>query len=287
MAIVLIIINCFVGMIEGTLIKKYNSKHSEGGFLFTGIVSLFSMLFFLITDRNGLEFPPEIWIYAVPAGICFCSASFFTYVALGCGSFALTMLVLSYPLVFKIVYGLAFLKEPGSVFTYVGIVLVLISIYFIKSEGNESGVKKTVTPFWVLAMVISIFGCGFYGVLVKMQQVRFKDAYSNEFMIICLAISAAVLITVGLYHDRGKIMHILRCGGIYAALAGFSNGATNLLSLIVQTMMPISLLAPLNVGIGNLVKVLISLFIFKEKLNRNQIIGIVLGTAALILFSIR
>ena len=58
MAVLLIIIKTLVHMVEGTLIKKYNSKHSEGGFIFTAIVSLFSMVFFIITDKNGLCFPP-------------------------------------------------------------------------------------------------------------------------------------------------------------------------------------------------------------------------------------
>lgn len=286
MAVLLIIIKTLVHMVEGTLIKKYNSKHSEGGFIFTAIVSLFSMVFFIITDKNGLAFPPEIWIYAILAGICYFSASIFTYIALGSGSFALTMLMLSYSLIFTIVYGIAFLKESASVFTYIGILLMLISIYFVKADGHQKGVKKNITPLWVVAMIISLCGNGFLGILSRMQQIRFNDEYTNEFMIICLAISSVVLFVFGLYKDWGKIIYILRYGGVYAAISGLSNGASNLLGLIVNTMMPISIVSPLSAGIKNLISFLFSVFIFREKLGKRQIIGVLMGTIALVLFKI-
>lgn len=286
MAVLLIIIKTLVHMVEGTLIKKYNSKHSEGGFIFTAIVSLFSMVFFIITDKNGLCFPPEIWIYAVLAGICYFLASIFTYIALGSGSFALTMLMLSYSLIFTIVYGIAFLKESASVFTYIGILLMLVSIYFVKADGHQKGVKKNITPLWVVAMIISLCGNGFLGILSRMQQIRFNDEYTNEFMIICLAISSVVLFVFGLYKDWGKIIYILRYGGVYAAISGLSNGASNLLGLIVNTMMPISIVSPLSAGIKNLISFLFSVFIFREKLGKRQIIGVLMGTIALILFKL-
>lgn len=286
MAVLLIIIKTLVHMVEGTLIKKYNSKHSEGGFIFTAIVSLFSMVFFIITDKNGLCFPPQIWIYAVLAGICYFSASIFTYIALGSGSFALTMLMLSYSLIFTIVYGIAFLKESASVFTYIGILLMLVSIYFVKADGHQKGVKKNITPLWVVAMIISLCGNGFLGILSRMQQIRFNDEYTNEFMIICLAISSVVLFVFGLYKDWGKIIYILRYGGVYAAISGMSNGASNLLGLIVNTMMPISIVSPLSAGIKNLISFLFSVFIFREKLGKRQIFGVIMGTIALILFKL-
>lgn len=287
MAVLLIVLKTLVHMVEGTLIKKYNSKHSEGGFIFTAIVSLFSMIFFIVTDRNGLAFPPEIWIYGILAGICYFSASIFTYIALGSGSFALTMLMLSYSLIFTIVYGIAFLKESASVFTYIGILMMLVSIYFVKADGhNEKRVKKNITPLWVIAMIISLCGNGFLGILSRMQQIRFNDAYTNEFMIICLSVSTVVLFIFGIFKDWGKLFYILRYGGVYAAISGMSNGASNLLGLIVNTMMPISIVSPLSAGIKNLISFLFSVFIFREKLGKRQIIGVLMGTIALILFKL-
>ena len=63
LAILLATLGNGIHQIEGIMIKKYNSKHTKGGFIFTAILSLFAMLFFLIldlvTDRTGLYFPPK------------------------------------------------------------------------------------------------------------------------------------------------------------------------------------------------------------------------------------
>lgn len=288
MALILIITKTLINMVEGALIKKYTAKHSNGGFLFMAVVSLFSMLFFLISDKNGLIFPREVWIYAIPAGICYCSASLFTYIAFGCGSFAMTMLLLSYSVTFTIVYGILFLNEAATLLTYAGIFLILISIYFVKAEDEGSGkaVKKHITPLWVVAITISMLGNGFLGILSRMQQIKLNDEYSNEFMIICLGISAAVLFIVGLFTERGKILYTLRYGGIYAALSGLSNGAQNMLGLVVNTMIPISIASPIGVGMKNVISFLFAVFIFKERFRKKQLFGVVLGTLAIILFNL-
>lgn len=273
-------------MVEGALIKKYNSKHSEGGFIFSGIVTLFAMLFFVITDKNSLEFLPEVIVFGIIAGVCYFSATIFTYMALGCGSFALTMLILSYAMILSIIYGIVFLKDPLTLYTCIGIILVVISIYFVKSEKKDETKKRNITPFWILAMSISVLTNGLVGVFTKMQQLRFNDAYSNEFMIVCLGFSSLTLLTAGVFKDRGKVLYILKNGGIYAALSGLSNGGKNLLCLIAQTMIPVSVLAPLEAGTRNLIAFLFSFFLFKEKLSKKQIIGAVLGTVALILFNL-
>ena len=55
-AISLIILERFIHKIEGIFTKKYGAKYNKGGFIFTTMISFFSMLFFLckdlITDAN-------------------------------------------------------------------------------------------------------------------------------------------------------------------------------------------------------------------------------------------
>ena len=108
LAFALIILSSVTHLVEGSLIKKYNGKHTKGGFIFTAMVSLFSMLFFLLTDKGGLDFRAEMIPYGIVSGIFYFSASFLTFVALGCGPFALSMLIISYSCVFSISYGIFF-----------------------------------------------------------------------------------------------------------------------------------------------------------------------------------
>lgn len=283
--IVLIVSAILLGQIEGVFIKKYNSKHEAGGFIFTGLVSLFSMLFFVITNTDGFQFPPGMWIYSVAAGILYCGASFLTYVALGCGSYAMSMLILSYGLVFKIGYGLFFLNEPASVFTYIGLAVIFVSIYLTRGEKDKTKSKFSVK--WLVCILLSVFGSGMFGVVQRMQQIAFDDTCTNEFMIIALAISAASLFIIGVIKDGKKLKSILKYGGGYAISAGVANGMNNMIGLVVNTLMPVSLSSPLRAGLRIVTVFLISKLIFKEKFLKRQVVGVFLGAVALVLLNIK
>ena len=286
----LILLSSAVGLFEGIFIKKYNTRHGKGGFLFTAIVSLFSMLFFvfkdlLLTDGH-LTFSPAMLPYAIAAGVFYCSASFLTYVALGCGSFTLSMLILSYSGVFSIFYGLVFLRERLSVFAYIGLALVMISLFLTRAEKKKDEAEKKLSLLWLITIGISFIGSGMFGVLMRMQQVRFDAALDNEFMTVTLGFSALTLFIIGLIKNGKELGYLLRHGGLYAALSGLSNGATNALSLVVTTMMAVSLASPLKAGTKILFSFLVSLIVFRERFSKRQIAGVALGALALVLLNI-
>ena len=284
LALLLLLVGKAAHQVESVSIKKYNQKHSGGGLLFTSLVSLFSMLFFLITDKGGLHFPKEMFLYAVPAGICYFSASYLTFLAYECGSFVMTGLFLSYNLLFSIGYGLFFLKDPATPLTYAGLVLILLSIFLVRNDKKEGDSVK-ISPKWVICMTLSVVGCGMLGVLMKMQQLKFDHA-DNEFMIVTLGVSALTLFVLGLIKDRRNLGRTFIKGAPYATLAGISNGATNLLNLTVTRMIPLSISAPSSAGIGILFSFLLALFLFKERLSRRQLVGVAMGAVALVLLNL-
>lgn len=284
MAILLILLSNCANLAEGIFIKKYNSRHDKGGFLFTALISLFAMVFFLITDTGGLHFPPELFLYGIAAGILYCSASFLTYVALGCGSFALSTLILSYSLVFSIGYGLIFLKESADVFTYLGLGIILISLYLTRADKKEGSIS--ITPKWLVSIGLSMVGNGMFAVVSRMQQIRFEDANTNEFMIVTLGLSAAILFLLGLIKDGKHLKYTLKNGSLYAISAGLLNGACNLLGLIVNTMIPLSIAASSKAGTKIILSFILSRLIFKEKFLPRQVVGVLLGALALVFLNL-
>ena len=285
MSALLILISGFTGIAEGVLVKRYNKIHAKGGFIFTAFISLFSMLFFVIkdivTDMGGVGLSHKILPYSIIAGILYCSASFLTYIALGCGPFAISMLILSYSGTFSVIYGLIFLSEPASVFTYVGFVLIVISLYLTRAEKTNEK-EKAISLKWVICIIISVFGSGMFGVIMRIQQIEFDYAYDNEFMAISLAISSVALLAVGLIKNRHELGYTIRYGLPYGIGAGLSNGATNTMSLILNTMMAISISAPIRTAVRVILSFIFSSVIFKEKFLPRQVIGVILGGAALV-----
>ena len=285
MSAVLILAITLLSLAEGVFIKRYNTRHGKGGFLFTAMIGFFSMLVFVFKDTDGFNVPSGLWVYAVVAGLLYGSASILTYIALGCGSFAMSMLILSYALVFSIGYGLFFLNEAATVFTYLGLVLILVSLYLTKASKREENAQK-VTLKWVICIGLSVIGSGMYGVVCRMQQIAFNNSCTNEFMIITLALSTAILTAIGLKKDGKDLGYVLKYGAVWTALAGCSNGINNALSLLLNTMMPISIASPVKAGVKILFSFAISVFLFREKFEKRQIVGVALGTAALVLLNL-
>ena len=272
---------------EGVFIKKYNQKYSEGGFIFISVLSLCLMLFFLITDlisdKNGLEFTTPVLILGVFAGIAYATASLATFVAMGEGSYVLSRLVLSYGILVTVGHGLV-IGEKLSVFGVIGLILILFSLYFFKGEKEGESVK--ITKKWVVYISLSVLLAGVFGIIQRQQQIEYQSRYNNEFMIISLAVSATVLFILGIVLSGKRAKYVLKTGVPYAASAGVCNGATNLVNLYVYTIAPLSIIGPTGAGVAIIISFLISKLLFKERFTRGQLLGVVLGTVAIILFKI-
>ncbi len=283
----LMLVRIVIHKFEGVFMKKYNTKHSKGGFLFTAIVSLFSMLFFLITDRGGLIFPPELFVYGIIAGILYCSASFLTYVALGCGSYVMSSLILAYSVLFKIVYGIVGLNEPTSLYFYIGLFIILISIFLVRGENvAKDSQKRKVSLKWLVCILISFFGNGMFGIISRMQQIRFNNQCSNEFYIISLSFSAIILFIIGFIKDGKDLKYLIKHGSLYAIGSGLSNGISNSITLLIQILIPISVSAPAATGLNIVITFIISAVIFKETFLKRQLVGVVLGGIGLIFLNL-
>lgn len=287
-ALALMTLGAVVHPIEGLMIKKYNSRYGDGGFVTVAMIAFFSMLFFAVTDRDGFGFTAELIPYCIVSGTLFAAASFMTAVALGCGSFVLTNLFLSYSLIIPTGYGLIFLNESANPLTYIALAMMAVSIFFTQAKDGapKDDTKRKTTLAWVVSLALSVICAGLFSVMQKLQQVRFKQSFDNEFMMMTLGFSAAMLFTIGIIKEGRHVFGTLRRGGGYALIAGLSNGATNLLNLTVNAMIPLSVAAPSRSGVTIVTSFLISLFVFGEKLSPRRTCGVIIGMAALILLNI-
>ncbi len=281
---ILIIISVCTSLTEGLVIKKYNMHHAKGGFILTALISLFSMMFFLLTDGNGFSAPMEMYPYAIVSAILYSAASFLTFVALGCGSFAMSMLILSYSLVFSIGYGLFFLKEETTIYTYIGLLIILVSLYLVREKNDDA--EKVFSMKWLICISLSAIGSGMFGVISRMQQFHFENKCNNEFMVVSLALSVIILFVLGVIKDRKDIKTILKNGSLYAICAGVSNGATNMLSMVINSLIAVSLAAPMSAGVKIILSFLLSKYFFKENFLKRQVIGVGLGAVALVFLNL-
>ncbi len=287
MGILLICINQAAHQLEGMLVRRYGKKHGAGGLFFNAIICLFAMIFFIFSDRDGLHFSGELFLYGLVSALMFAAGFYSMYLALQLGSYAISRLISSFSGIFAIGYGLLVLKEEASLLTWIALVLVFASMFLMNYHpSREESEKKPFSVKWLICVLVSLFSNGMIAILSRMQQIRFDNACDNEFMTLSLGGAAAALLLIGFINERGRLKSVLKYGLLYGGAAGLMNGAANLANLATYLFMPISLATPIRTGLGIVTSFVLSIILYKEKFTRRQLISALIGVLALVLLKL-
>lgn len=278
--------------IQSPFKKIYQGKTSKGTFLFTSMIQLVAACFFAGSCVLGGGFSYE-W-GALPYSLLFAFATsaccITSVLSLRYGSLALTSLFSSYSLMLPTLYGFIRFKNPIFVSQLIGIAFLLVSLYLTnmgkKSENAEEKKERGDFKKWLPLVIVMALTNGMCSITQTEQQYQFDGAYKNEFMMIALLASFAVLFCVGIAKERHDAKTVLKLGAVPAVLTGAANGATNLLVMICTATIAASVFFPVISGGGMVLAYIISVTLFKEKFTTMQKIGILLGVASLIFLNV-
>ena len=295
---VLLLITAIVGIsIQQISQKAYNKKVGGGAFIFSAASALVAMLVFLIASKGELSFQMEVVGYSVLFAVGYCMALAFSFLAIANGSLSLTSLVLQFSLIIPTFYGIFFLQEETDFFLFAGIALLVASIVLVnipvgekkeknaETEQTEKNQNKT-TWKWALFALLMFIGNGGCSTVQKMQQIHFNGLYKSEFMIVALIITTVALVVISLFTERKEMLPALKNGVGYYAVYGVANGISNLIVLLLATKMSSSIVYPVLSAGGIVITSFVSVFVYKEKMNLFQKIGLILGVLAIVALNI-
>ena len=277
------LISVIFGVSAQNVIKKpYTQKTGNSGvFFFSALTSLAALIFFVLTGGNW-SFDAAILWYSAGFAVSYALATVFMISAIAVGSLSLTSLITSYSLMIPTFYGLLFLNDPVSFGLIPGLVLLVISLLLI----NKPSADAPITWKWLLFVFLSFVGNGMCSTVQKMQQIAFNEAYKNEFMIAALAMVTVLMAALSLVKERSHIVHNAKCGWHLALICGLLNGMVNLFVMLLQGLMPMSLMFPLISAGGIIVTGIVSIAVYKEKLTAWQYVGFVLGIGAVVFLNL-
>lgn len=275
---------------ETMLVRRYGRKYGAGGMLFNGVICLFAMLFFLISDRDGMHFVSGIWGYGLVNALLYAAGFYFAYLAHSSGNYFLTQTICSMSFIVPIIYGLFFLHEAANAFTYIALVLsiasVLLMCYARREKSGQKENSGSVSAKWLLSVLIVLLSNGLITVVSKMQQSRFDGQHSNEFMVITLTGASLFLFIMGAVLERKSMLKTLRQGCLYGIGAGLLNGFKNALNLALIMLMPLSILTPVNKAVGLLLGYVVSVFLYKEKYTKLHYLSMLLSIISIALMQL-
>lgn len=286
MGFLLIILNNAAHQVEGMLTRRYGVRYGAGGMFFNAVTCLFSMIFFVLTDRNGFYFPGELFLYGGISCICFAVGFYGMYRALQLGSYVISRLISSFSGVLVIFYGLFYLHEPANLFQYISIVLVFVSLFVMNYQKPAPGETGKFSLKWLLWVLGSLLANALIAILQRQQQIRFDNRCDNEFMILSLGGAFLALFLIGMAKEREQLRTVVKFGGLYGAGAGLMNGAANLVGLWTYHYIPISAASPIRTGVGIVMSFLVSWLLYKERFSRKKLVGVALGLVAVVISQI-
>lgn len=287
LGMLIVILGLMSHQAEAMLVKKYGDNHSKGGMFFNAILCLSATIYFFVTDKGGLVFPSGIIIYGLINSTMYAIGFYSAYLAFNSGSFGLTRLFTSFASIIIILYGIVVLKDPVSTLMIIAVILVFISAFLMKYQKNTDGVERKFSLKWTISVILIVVSNALISILGKMQHSAFADTYKNEYLIVSFVGSAFWLIIMGIIFERDSFKTTIKHGVLYGMSAGLFNGINNLFIIVAYNYFPISFLSPVKTGLSIAISFLVSSFIYKEKFNRRQIIGVIIGVIAVILINIK
>ncbi len=273
-----------ISVSQSIINKLYNrSNTAKGIYVFSAIRTLAAMLVFILVSKGQLDFTRDIFVYSLGFAVSYGTTTLCGVLAVRYGSLSLTTLLSSYSLMIPTMYGLLVLKEPAGIFLVLGIICLLLSIFFISFKKEEF--KFSVQ--WLLMVVLSFLGNGMCSTVQKMQQIAFVGEYSSEFMILALGMLTVFFAAAGAILAPRESVDALKKSWGMGVVHGGANGVLNYFVILLNTMLPASVIFPVISGGSLLLVCILSRLIFKEKLAKMQLLGVGIGIMAIIFFNLK
>jgi drug/metabolite transporter (DMT)-like permease len=245
----------------------------------------------LITNETPVittDFYNQPWFpYTLLLGILFISIFF----AIGETSqkmgVSVSMVSAKLSVVVPIVFALLFFSESLTVFQIAGIVLSLLAVYFISQKYNDGSAKTK--NIWILPAIVFI-GSGIIDTTLNFIQKRFIPAVSEAYVITTVFSIAFVLgalfLTYLVVFKNEKVAFKNVYWGMFLGIPNYFSmlflvKTLSFFPTASATIFPIN-----NIGIVA-ASTLVSVLLFKEKLNTKNIIGLTLSLIAIALISIQ
>ena len=274
------------------IFKKVYSNRSNGGmtgvYVYSSLGCIVSAIVLLLWGGfDGMSV--FTCILGLLFGLAISLQEIFMIKALRTGPMSYTMVIVSCSTVFIALSGFFFFGERIGVLQLVGILFMIGSFVFAteKKEGEKKG-----GFLWLIYCLVSFVFSGSIGFMQKTHQAsELHKVEINTFLVLSFLVSFIFSATLALIsmkkaekpliekNKEGKVYWLLL--GIMVA-SGICVAANHKFNLGLSGEIPSAVFFPIVNG-GNLVLTTLSaLVIFREKLNRKQWIGVILGVLSVL-----
>lgn len=257
-------------------------KSNCDAILFNIVCGVGSVVFFLCTGC-GLKISAFSMIMALVFAAVTALAQYFSLMAMSAGSMSYSVLFTYLGMLIPTLFGMIAYKQPVSILQTVGLLMMLVTLYL--GAGIKKGEKFNLK--WFLFALGSFAMWGMVGVI---QQIHQNSEYADEmnafllWSFIFMTIMFAVIYLI--MSKQEKNYHLKSRATIPSLISGVIIGAVNLINLYLSGKLPSIVVFPILNGGVIILSGLAALVLFKEKLSKQQYLGMILGTVSVCLLNL-
>ena len=272
---------------------KSNKANGSGRFLnLTIMVGIASIISWIVVIFSKESVTNDMLIYAFFFAILFMIAVICSYKAYENGSMSGTTIFSNGQLPLIALFGMIFYDEPCTILRIVGLIGILVALVFLTMSEENSNKKDVKFNYTWLLFCLGIVACNTtISILSKIRQSNVGGENPFAYMALCYTFTFIVCLVVYSISQiknntiKNDLENVKLCSGSLL-LQGFGNAGANLLVMFLISNIDVSLVYPIEIGVGLILSVLWGFIVLKEKKTFQKILGTILGMASIIILSI-
>lgn len=267
-----------------SIIGGFYKQKPGSPFVYQVAISVAAFAFFFIGANFQLKFDNQLLLFGGIYGVSYSAYFICQILAIKEGSVSLTALVLSYSLIIPTLFGIIVYNELPSIYFCIGFVFFVISLLFVGLPREKNTLK--ITKRWVIYVLISFVGNGACAIFMSLYQQVVSGGNRFEFMS-CAMLSAIVVSLIALLISKENKKENKSRTVLYGGACGIVNAASNLALMILTVgVIPLSVVFPTVSAVSLALSATLSRIVFKEKLDKLGVFGVIVGLIAIVLMNI-
>ena len=263
---------------------KNLTKTNKDTIFFNVIGSIGTVAFFaaaMIISESSFKVSLYTFISAIVFGFITTAAQYFCLLSMSLGSMSFSVLFTYLSALIPTIFGCIYRNAMPTALQVIGLVLMVITFILSIDFDEKSGMSIK----WLLAVTGSFLGMGLVGVCQTVHQTSEYAGEINGFLFWAFTFSLVFFILLFIPYcikskSKGEYKKYRAIDWISMIITGIFVGTINLLCLYLSGKLPSVIFFPIVNGGVIILSGLASIFVFKEKLPKKKIAGLIIGIIA-------
>ena len=273
--------------LNSIILRKFKNKTFTtpgDSFFFNGGLSCIwtvIMLFWFFASGDRAISSTAVMFGAI-YGVILCMFLFFKNESIASGPVSLTSLIGNCAFIIATWFGVVYVPERISIFQLVGMALIVVALFLCINPKKSA---EKLTAKWFIYCVAFFFAGGFIGIFYKIFGKSAAASEVNGMMLTASVVSCVLFFIVGMIVNKAAKMPmptIKKESLIYILLSGITGCVYIRLNVSLSAIIPSPIFFPVANGGIVIITTMAGALMFKEKLNKIQLWGVIVGLFAIV-----